>query len=783
MKKRFRIENLDCANCAAKVERGLAELEGVRSVSVQFVQMRLVLEAADADFDRVFAAVQQRAQELEPEIQFLPEEPALRAPHQGLEPEQKTALFRIIAAVVLLIAAWLIPVSGLWRLPLFAVPYLIAGYPVLADAVRNLLHGQLFDESLLMTLATLGAFAIGEYPEAAFVMIFFQIGELFEDIAVGRSRRSISALMDIRPDRAAVLRDGTEFTVSPEEVAVGETVIVRPGERIPLDGVVLSGKSTVQTAALTGESVPSAVAEGDSVFSGTINQSGLLTVRVSSSYAEGTVSKILELVESAAEKKSKAERFITRFSRVYTPAVVICAVLLALVPPLCFGQPWTDWLRRACVFLMVSCPCALVVSVPLSFFGGIGGASRCGILVKGANDLERLASVDTVVFDKTGTLTHGVFAVEAIHPQDCTADELLDIAAAAEQRSTHPVGESIIRAHSGHLDPSRLTAVEEIAGMGLHAVIDGKDYDIGSSKLMERCGAAWQDCHHDGTIIHIAEGKIYLGHIVINDKIKADAKKAVESLKALGISRTVMLTGDVQKVAERVAAAVGADEVRAHLLPADKVAAVEALSASGCRTAFVGDGINDAPVLMRADVGIAMGAMGSDAAMEAADIVLMDDRIGKLGTTVATARKTMRIVNENIWFAIGVKLLILLLGAFGAVSLWLAMFGDVGVLMLAVLNALRAMRPAGAEPSVHEHKHHHHDDDCGCGHEHHHHHDCDCGHEHHHHDDCDCGHEHHHHDDCDCGHEHHHHDDCGCGHEHHRHDDCDCGHEHHHHHE
>ena len=770
MKKRFCIENLDCANCAAKVERGLTEVEGVQSVSVQFVQMRMVLEAADADFDRVFAAVQKRAQELEPDILFYPEEPAVRAPRQGLEPDQKKALFRIIAAVVMLIAAWLLPVKGIWRLPLFAVPYLIAGYPVLFNAVRNLLHGQLFDESLLMTLATFGAFAIGEYPEAAFVMIFFQTGELFEDIAVGRSRRSISALMDIRPDRAVVLRGGEEYTVAPDTVAVGETVIVRPGERIPLDGVVLSGRTTVQTAALTGESVPSVVSEGDAVFSGTINQSGLISVRVSSTYAEGTVSKILELVESASEKKSKAERFITRFSRVYTPAVVICAVLLALIPPLFLHQPWTDWLHRACVFLMVSCPCALVVSVPLSFFGGIGGASRCGILVKGANDLERLASVDTVVFDKTGTLTHGVFAVEAVHPQECTADELLDIAAAAEQRSTHPVGESIIRAHGGHLDPSRLTAVEEIAGMGLHAVIDGKDYDIGSSKLMERCGVKWRDCHHDGTIIHIAEGKTYLGHIVINDQIKADAKKTIADLKSLGIARTVMLTGDVQKVADRVAETVGVDEVKAHLLPADKVAAVEALTASGSRTAFVGDGINDAPVLMRADVGIAMGAMGSDAAMEAADIVLMDDRIGKLGTAIGTARKTMRIVNENIWFAIGIKLLILALGAFGVVSLWLAMFGDVGVLMLAVLNALRAMRPAMAEQPAREHSHtHHHDDDCGCGHEHHHHHDddddddCDCGHEHHHHhdhddDDDDCGHgHHHHHDDCDCGHEHHHH--------------------------
>ena len=769
MKKRYHIENLDCANCAAKVEHAISEIDGVDSVSLLFVQNTLVLEAADDRFAEVFAAAKKKAAELEPDMLILEDAPAVIEAAKGLEPEQKQSLIRIIAAAVLLVIAWLLPLTGIAKLIAFAVPYLVVGYPVLLDAVRNIAHGQIFDEALLMTLATVGAFAIGEYPEAAFVMIFFQVGELFEDIAVGRSRRSIAGLMDIRPDRATVVRGGTEETVKPEEVAVGELIRIRPGERIPLDGVIVSGKTTVHTAALTGESAPSAKSEGDQVLSGTVNQSGAITVRVESVYAESTVSRILNLVESAAEKKSKAERFITRFSRVYTPAVVICAVL-ALIPPLCFAQPWGSWLHRACVFLMVSCPCALVVSVPLSFFGGIGGASRYGVLIKGANDLERLAAVDTVVFDKTGTLTHGEFAVDAIHPKDCTADELLDIAAAAEQRSTHPVGESIIRAHSGHLDPNRLTEVTELAGRGLHAVVDGRVYDIGSAKLMEEVGADFHGCHLSGTVIHIAREGEYLGHIVINDRVKHGAKSALEKLRALGIRRTVMLTGDQKSVAESVGRAVGIDELHAELLPADKVTQVEQIMQSGAKVAFVGDGINDAPVLMRADVGVAMGAMGSDAAMEAADIVLMDDSLPKLGTAIATARKTMRIVRENIIFALAVKFLILILGAFTEISLWLAMFGDVGVLILAVLNALRAMQPAAAPAGEHRHEHEHEH-----GEHHHHEHggECHCG-EHHHHDDdddddddCHCG-GHHHHDDDDDD------DDCHCG-EHH-HDD-----EHHHH--
>ena len=738
MKKHYRIENLDCANCAAKLENALGRIDGVQSVSVQFLQKKLVLEAADADFPRVFAAVKRKTEEIEPDVEYF----ADIAQEKGtfrLEKEQIIDIVRLVLSVLVLAVLLIVQPEGVLRPVLFAVPWLLAGYPVLFSALRNILRGQLFDESFLMTAATAGAFAIGEYPEAAAVMIFFCVGELFEEIAVGKSRSSIAQLMDIRPDRAVVLRNGEEITVKPEEVQPGEYIVIRPGERIPLDGTVTEGHTTVYTAALTGESVPAEAKPGDTVLSGTVNQSGAITVQVSSSYAESTVSRILETVENAAEKKSQAEKFITRFSRWYTPLVVAAAVLLAVIPPLLFSESWSDGIHRACVFLMVSCPCALVVSVPLSFFGGIGGLSRRGILVKGANDLERLASADTVVFDKTGTLTHGEFAVEAIHPQECTADALLDIAAAAEQRSTHPVAESVMQAHGGHLDPNRLSEAEELAGMGIHAVIDGKDYYVGNHKLMEQVGAAWKPCHHSGTIIHISEGTLYLGHIVINDKIKANAKQTVSSLRELGIRHTVMLTGDIESVAKEVGGKIGLDEIRAQLLPGEKVSAVEELLDAGRKAVFVGDGINDAPVLMRADTGIAMGAMGSDAAMEAADIVLMDDKLPKLCTAIAAARKTMRIVRENIWMALAVKFLILIWSAFGNVSLWLAVFGDVGVLILAVLNALRAMKlPAeyDAAPSEHEHKHHH-------DHEHH-------DHEHHEHEHHEHEHHKHEHHDCDC---------------------------------
>lgn len=607
-----------------------------------------------------------------------------------LTKKQKKMLRRIIAAAILTLVAALLPLEGLWRALAFIVPYLIAGYDVLWSAARNIAHGQVFDEKFLMAIATLGAFGIAEYPEAAGVMIFYQVGELFQSIAVGRSRRSIAALMDIRPESATVIRDGQELCIPPEEVAIGESLIVRPGEKIPLDGTVIEGRSSLDTAALTGESLPVDCAAGDRVISGSINLSGLITMRADSLYRDSTVARILELVENSAEKKARVENFITRFARVYTPCVVAGAVLLALLPPLLFGQPWSVWLERALIFLMVSCPCALVVSVPLSFFGGIGGASKQGILIKGASYMEVLANVKTVVMDKTGTLTQGRFQVEAVHPERVDEETLLDIAAAAESYSNHPVAESILRANGRDIDKARLGEVTELAGMGLSAQIDGKLYYIGNGRLMDKVGANWHECHLSGTVIHVSQESEYMGHILINDAVKPEAAEAIKQLRALGVETTVMLTGDRGEIARAVGEKLGIDKVCAGLLPGQKVEQVESLLGAG-KLAFVGDGINDAPVLTRADVGIAMGALGSDAAIESADIVLMDDKLSKLPLAMRIARRTMRIVRENIVFALGVKALILLLGALGLADMWIAMFGDVGVMVLAVLNATRVM--------------------------------------------------------------------------------------------
>lgn len=607
-----------------------------------------------------------------------------------LTKKQKKMLRRIIAAAILTLVAALLPLDGLWRALAFTVPYLIAGYDVLWSAARNIAHGQVFDEKFLMAIATLGAFGIAEYPEAAGVMIFYQVGELFQSIAVGRSRRSIAALMDIRPESATVIRDGQELCIPPEEVAIGESLIVRPGEKIPLDGTVIEGRSSLDTAALTGESLPVDCAAGDRVISGSINLSGLITMRADSLYRDSTVARILELVENSAEKKARVENFITRFARVYTPCVVAGAVLLALLPPLLFGQPWSVWLERALIFLMVSCPCALVVSVPLSFFGGIGGASKQGILIKGASYMEVLANVKTVVMDKTGTLTQGRFQVEAVHPERVDEETLLDIAAAAESYSNHPVAESILRANGRNIDKARLGEVTELAGMGLSAQIDGKLYYIGNGRLMDKVGANWHECQLSGTVIHVSQESEYMGHILINDAVKPEAAEAIKQLRALGVETTVMLTGDREEIARAVGEKLGIDKVCTGLLPGQKVEQVESLLGAG-KLAFVGDGINDAPVLTRADVGIAMGALGSDAAIESADIVLMDDKLSKLPLAMRIARRTMRIVRENIVFALGVKALILLLGALGLADMWIAMFGDVGVMVLAVLNAMRVM--------------------------------------------------------------------------------------------
>ena len=594
-------------------------------------------------------------------------------------------LIRIIIAIALLVVIVVtlhfIEIPWWASLVIYAVPYVIAGYDVLKTALINLIHGQIFDEKFLMMVATVGAFATGEYPEASLVMLFYQVGELFQSIAVGRSRKSIAKLMDIRPDSATVIRDGQEIEVSPDEVEVGEIIVVKPGEKIPLDGVITEGVSTVNQAALTGESAPVDKAYSDNVISGTLNLTGVIKVRTTSAFGQSTVSKILELVENASDKKAKVENFITKFARYYTPAVVIAALLLAVIPPIFLGigswEIWKIWLTRACVFLVVSCPCALVVSVPLSFFGGIGGASRDGILIKGAGYMEVLSKIDTVVFDKTGTLTKGVFAVDDVHPNLVSAAELLDIAACCESFSSHPVAQSIVRAHEGHIDKSLVGDVSEIAGKGVKAVVDGKTYYCGNGQLMQICGADWHDCHLTGTIIHVAredDGKVdYLGHIVINDQIKEDSEAAIKELKNVGVKRLVMLTGDKQSVAENVANKLGLTGFFAELLPADKVTKVEELLASEKgRLAFVGDGINDAPVLMRADCGIAMGAMGSDAAIESADVVLMDDKPSKIARAVKISRKTMAVVWENIIFALGVKAVILILGALGIANMWLS---------------------------------------------------------------------------------------------------------------
>lgn len=613
--------------------------------------------------------------------------------------KQKKMVARIAASAVLLVAAVLIPYEGPWRFVLFLPAYFVIGWDVLWKAARNIAHGQVFDENFLMALATVGAFCTGffgegQYPEAVFVMLFYQVGELFQGYAVGKSRKSIASLMDIRPDYANVERDGQLTQVDPEEVAVGDTITVKAGERVPLDGVVLEGQSMVNTSALTGESVPRQVQPGDDVISGCVNQSGLLRVRVTKPFGESTVQKILDLVENSSSKKAKAENFITKFARYYTPIVVFCALALALVPPLFVGD-WVGWVQKALIFLVVSCPCALVISVPLSFFGGIGGASRQGILVKGGNYLEVLANTEIVVFDKTGTLTKGVFNVTAIHPEEYSESGLLEMAALAESYSDHPISRSLKEAWGQELDASRVGEVEELSGRGVRAQVDGKTVCAGNDKLMEDIGVKWHPCHHVGTTVHVAvEGK-YTGHIVISDEVKPDAKEAIAALKAQGVKKTVMLTGDAKAVGESVAKDLGLDEAYTQLLPGDKVDRVEALlsqkSPKG-KLAFVGDGINDAPVLSRADIGIAMGALGSDAAIEAADIVLMDDKPSKIAKAMEISQRTLRIVRQNIVFALAVKLLVLALTPFGIANMWEAVFADVGVMVIAILNASRALQ-------------------------------------------------------------------------------------------
>lgn len=626
---------------------------------------------------------------------------------------EKKKLLRIILTAVLLVGAVIIEKTlnlEVWQLLLvYLVPFLLIGYDTIGEAVEGIMHGEVFDEDFLMCVATVGALLIGflpgaetEFPEAVFVMLFFQIGELFEHYAEDNSRKSISHLMDIRPDSANVERGGQVVEVSPEQVAVGETIVVKPGEKLPLDGVVVEGETSLNTVALTGESMPRSVKKGDEVVSGCINISGVVRIRVEKSFGESTVSRILDLVEHASGNKSKSETFIARFARVYTPIVVYVALALAFIPPFFCGgymEALPVWVSRALTFLVVSCPCALVISVPLTFFAGIGGASRRGILIKGSNYMDTLAKTATVVFDKTGTLTKGRFEVEAVHPQNFDERELLHLAAHVERYSTHPIAMSLKTAFGNESDGCRVENVEEIAGQGVRALVNGKEVCVGNARMMDAIGAEWHECHRKGTIVHVAADGVYAGHIVVNDVVKDDAQEAVEGLKRRGIRKTVMLTGDHQDVALRVAEAVGIDECHAGLLPADKVDAVEKLideKKEGEALAFVGDGINDAPVLARADVGIAMGALGSDAAIEAADVVLMDDKPSKIATAIGIARRTIGIARENVAFAIFIKLLVLVLAAFGVATMWMAVFADVGVTVIAVFNAMRALNTARA---------------------------------------------------------------------------------------
>ncbi len=621
--------------------------------------------------------------------------------HHGEEGEGKGRLIKIIVATVLLIAAVIVEKNTSWEvwqyLLLFLVPYLVVGWDTLKEAAEGLIHGEALSEDFLMSIATLGALGIGfmpgaetQFPEAVFVMLFFQLGEMFEEVAEGRSRKSIEHLMDIRPDSARVERGGELKIVKPEDVTPGEIILIQPGEKVPMDGVVLEGSSSLDTVALTGESVPRSIGPDDEILSGCVNLTGVLRVKTTKAFGESTAAKILDLVENAAENKSRSESFITRFAKVYTPIVVALALVVAIVPSLITGE-WATWIYRGLLFLVVSCPCGLVISVPLTFFGGLGGASRKGILIKGSSLMDTLSKLRTVVFDKTGTLTEGVFQVTAVHPDILDETELLHLAAHVERHSTHPIAMALRNAYPNEADSCSVSSIEELAGKGVTAMVNGKKVAVGNSLLMEAEGAAWHPCHHAGTIVHVAIDGVYAGHIVISDRIKEDSSQAIKDIKAAGVSRTVMLTGDQDSVAASVAKALGVDEYHAQLLPADKLTELEKLLPSG-PLAFVGDGINDAPVLTRADVGIAMGALGSDAAIEAADVVLMDDKPSKIATAINIARRTIRIAQENIWLAIGIKVAVLVLATFGLATMWMAVFADVGVTFLAVLNAMRALR-------------------------------------------------------------------------------------------
>ncbi|WP_297429914.1 heavy metal translocating P-type ATPase [Clostridium sp.] len=702
IKKEILLEGLCCGNCAAKIERESSNIDGVKSAMVDFISTKLILEIEDSlKLNDIIDNVKRIVKRIEPNVNVVEIDSKSNNlknnAEEVVEENDKSEIIRLIIGAIIFGIATVMKFSNSTELLLYLTSYILIGGEVILGAFRNIIKGQVFDENFLMSIATIGAFAIGEYPEGVAVMLFYQIGEMFQDMAVNRSRKSISALMDIRPDFANLKENNDIKKVDPEDVRIGDVIVVKPGEKVPLDGKIIEGSSMVDTAALTGESVPREVGIGDDILSGVINKSGLLTIKVEKEFGDSTVSKILDLVQNASSKKAPTENFITKFARFYTPAVVFAALALAIIPPFIIqGATFSEWVYRALAFLVVSCPCALVVSIPLGFFGGIGGASKNGILVKGGNYLESLNDVEMVVFDKTGTLTKGIFKVTEIKPENnITKDELIAYAAYAENYSNHPIATSILKAYDKEIIRDKINNYEEISGHGVKAILEGKEVLAGNYKLMDREAIEYKQVETIGTIVHIAIEKKYAGYIVISDEVKEDSKKAIKALKGIGVKKTVMLTGDNKVVGTKIAKELGLDEVHAELLPDQKVEKLELLfeekSPKG-KVVFVGDGINDAPVLARADIGIAMGGVGSDAAIEAADVVIMTDEPSKIASAIKIAKKTRNIVMQNIIFALSIKLVILILVAFGLGTMWEAVFGDVGVALLAVLNAMRAMK-------------------------------------------------------------------------------------------
>jgi Cd2+/Zn2+-exporting ATPase len=683
MEKVYRLDGLDCANCAAKIERSVQQIKGVEQAQVDFMSTKLTIVAPEKDIERVSEEAKEIVNKLEPDVEVN------SVQTQREEESSKGKIIQIVVAIIALGGLAVFTPAMPLKLIAYLILYLWIGYDVLKTAITNIFHGEIFDENFLMAIATVGAIAIGEYPEAVAVMLFYQVGEFFQDYAVAKSRKSISSLLAIRPDSANLIQNGEVKKVAPEAINVGDRILIKPGEKVPLDGIVKEGNSMLDTSALTGESVPRSIHPEEQILSGFINQSGQLTVEVTTTFGESTVSKILDLVENASSKKAPAENFITSFARYYTPIVVGLAVLLAVVPPLVTGEPFYDWVYRALTFLVISCPCALVISVPLSFFGGIGGASKAGVLIKGSNYIETLANVETLVFDKTGTLTKGVFEVQTVETT-MNKKEFLQYVASAEQSSSHPIAQSIVN----YVDQPSLAVsqLEEIAGFGLSVEIDGHHFLVGNEKLMANKNIPFQAVQEIGTIVYVAMDGRFVGHLVIADELKDNVSEALAEAKSLGVKRTVMLTGDNRGIADAIGKKIGIDQVYSELLPEDKVTHLEEELQRETKTAFVGDGMNDAPVLARADIGIAMGGLGSDAAIEAADVVIMDDQPEKIPTAIRIARKTMGIVKQNIVFAIGVKVVVLVLGALGFATMYAAVFADVGVTVIAVLNAMRCLR-------------------------------------------------------------------------------------------